>query len=347
VGSLEDSIFDDTWAIFERRLSSPELSVTFVVPIVCTPFTFEEASISRGVTIQRMSDEVQLARAMTSGYTAGVHPHVVDSATHAIFVRGQISNNFRLQNEDAWYNAGAYPIDNIERFLAALRVVTGAEIGFAKILIILDSEWSLGTCAYLPEVLGCLETRAYPVKFERHSWRLNSNPISEADATAAGVLASQLEDKRFHVAYRRINQCYLREHEDDSVLDAAIALESLLIEGSQGEITHKLSLRAAALAKLGDMCGQGPREVFRNVKKIYGLRSKIAHGDKGAAKKDKITIGDVDCKAHEAALRYLRAVMITLSKHSKYLHDPNAIDEDLLLGAAFVEARDAADNLEL
>ena len=59
------------------------------------------------------------------------------------------------------------------------------------------------------------------------------------------------------------------------LVDYVAALESFLVEGKEG-IATMLALRTAFFLE-GDR--QKGREIFKDIKKAYGLRSNIVHGD--------------------------------------------------------------------
>jgi hypothetical protein len=55
---------------------------------------------------------------------------------------------------------------------------------------------------------------------------------------------------RLQLVIKRLNSCYMREDQEDAILDATIGLEILLSDGETQEVTHKLALRLAALSTL-------------------------------------------------------------------------------------------------
>lgn len=82
--------------------------------------------------------------------------------------------------------------------------------------------------------------------------------------------------KVFDIALRRINLGRRRVSPGDTAIDAAIALEALLGDpNSSADMTYKLRLRCALfLAETLD----GRRAISEEVKALYALRSKVAHG---------------------------------------------------------------------
>ena len=154
------------------------------------------------------------------------------------------------------------------------------------------------------------------------------------DVTEVGRLHSKLletKSNKLTLATQRLNRCFLRESEEDSILDATMAMEMLLSDDSRQEITHKLALRMAALSKLSTTSTQPPIEVYRAVKKIYAYRSAVIHGSTKIEDKRELKLGNQErISAVTVAVNYLRSAISTLVEHSEYL-DPARIDEELLL----------------
>lgn len=91
--------------------------------------------------------------------------------------------------------------------------------------------------------------------------------------------------KNLESAIKRFNYGLQSLNFEDMVIDFMIALESLF--GDEGEITHKISIRIALLFGQNEF----DTECIRNfVKKMYGLRSKIVHGDDVGKALQKINI---------------------------------------------------------
>ena len=138
--------------------------------------------------------------------------------------------------------------------------------------------------------------------------------------------------KSIPIALKRLNSCMLRHDEEDTVLDATIALEVLLSDDGKTEMTHKLALRIAALSKLDDACKETPKEIFNKVKKIYSYRSGIVHGTKDLTKSRIIRIpNSVELKTVDVAIDILKMVLRVLLCNEQYF-DAKKIDEELLLG---------------
>jgi hypothetical protein len=125
----------------------------------------------------------------------------------------------------------------------------------------------------------------------------------------------------------------MRYEEEDRILDATIALEALLSDTEQQEISHKMALRMAALSKLDPQIGVPPYSVFQHMKAIYKYRSAIVHGNSTTQKLRSLRIPEYESDAvstTDMAIYYLRRLLVVLMLHKRYL-DPRSVDAELLL----------------
>jgi hypothetical protein len=140
---------------------------------------------------------------------------------------------------------------------------------------------------------------------------------------------------RLRLAIKRLNSCFLRENEEDAILDATIGMELLLSDSETQEVTHKLALRLAALSTLVPRYARQATTVFHNVKSsIYPYRSAVVHGNEsGANKKREIKTKTGDAiPAVKLATEYLGMAVQAVASNPEFL-DPRLIDEKILLGA--------------
>jgi len=186
----------------------------------------------------------------------------------------------------------------------------------------------------LPYVQG-VTVRSYPGFFEDYYWNIETVPfVSNEEMDQIAKLYNSISsatENSIHLSIKRLNQCLIRDNEEDSVLDATIALEALLSDDGNQEMTHKLAMRIGALSRLDKSHNRTPFESFCEVKKIYAYRSAIVHGSKGLDKKKIIKIGkESEVNAHVLAVEYLRVMMRVLLNHPSY-REPSNIDKELLL----------------
>jgi Apea-like HEPN len=81
-------------------------------------------------------------------------------------------------------------------------------------------------------------------------------------------------------AIRRFSYCHERHRQEDKVIDLFIAAESLFMSDDKyiGELKYRLSERASLFIGGSDIAAC--RNIFRNMKVAYNLRSDIVHGNR-------------------------------------------------------------------
>lgn len=319
----------------ENFIFNDLLYIDIVIPILFLKFDFDTFAIADGIEIKRIAEELHLARYKVKSYNVSVHESVVSSATHALVLKDWYVKNTKSSIRfDILSNPRAYPQDIIEKFFGAIRIATGFDTGYAQLMAVAIN-WMRHCKANLPHIEG-VNIRTYPSKFEDFYWNLESIPqISSSDAEIIGKLFTNLLDAKensINIALKRLNLCLVRDNEEDSVLDATIALEALLSDDDTQEMTHKLAMRIGALSKLAVDLKKEPTQVFKDIKSIYSYRSAIVHGSKNPDKKRLIKIDEEkNVSAHSLAVEYLRVLLRILIDNPIY-RDPKKIDNDLLLG---------------
>jgi hypothetical protein len=312
-----------------------QLPIDIVVPILFINFQFKEVKLSENIIIRRLTDDEQLSRKTIKSYNTSVHDEVMHSATHALVLTNwEVNNSEYSLRFDILNNPRAYPRDLIDKFFASLRIAHGFYTGYAQIFS-LAKQWQRHANANLPYTTG-VSVRAYPAILENYYWNVDNLPIlSENEAIDVGYLFNELckaTENSIELSVKRLNQCLVRENEEDSVLDATIALEALLAgDGNQG-ITHKLAMRVAGLAKVSNNFTMSPKQAFKDIKSIYDYRSAIVHGNKKIENKRLVKIDNSRSRTTlSLAIEYLRVIIKTLIELPEY-RDVSRIDTELLLG---------------
>lgn len=138
--------------------------------------------------------------------------------------------------------------------------------------------------------------RRYPPAYNDGAWNRPPQTLTvEAIDSAAELLAALgAASPRLELAARRFGQAQLREEEDDAILDACIALEAAFGDSQPTEMTYKVSMRIAGL-----LTDNYNAERIRNlVTRLYGWRSKIAHGDDPSKARRKFIAGTELTESH-------------------------------------------------
>jgi Apea-like HEPN len=316
------------------------LPVDIWIPILFVKFEEAEVILEDGVHIRKIPDDMQLARAETKSYGLAVHEDVLGSATHAfVLTNYEIANSHWGEWSKIARTSAAFPTDKVDLLFAMLRLVTGADTGYAQLLM--DPQgWASNYEADLRPLTGT-SIRRYPPAFENYYWTRSDLPnVDLIQARSIGDLygkVSRLDNEHFRnrllLATQRLNYCFLRENEEDAILDATSALEVLLTPGDHSEITHKLATRLAALSRL-EAQENAPNTVFRNIKRVYGHRSNVIHGNISKLRKsNRIQISETEAvPSVKVATDYLRSTLRVLIQNPEFL-EPSKIDEQLLLGS--------------
>ncbi len=332
---FESSIADLVVTEATNYVFLKKLPIDIVIPILFVNFQFEEFNLSENIVIRRLTDEEQLSRAKIKSYNTSIHDKVMHSATHALVLNNwEVNNSEHIVKFDILNNSRAYPRDLIDKFFASLRIVNGINTGYAQIFS-LARQWQSHAKANLPYTTG-VSVRAYPAVLEDYYWNIEELPLlTKSEASNIGHVFNKLcevTENSIELSVKRLNQCLVRDNEEDSVLDATIALEALLAgDGNQG-ITHKLAMRVAGLAKVSDNFATTPNQAFKDIKSIYDYRSAIVHGSKKVDKKRVVKIDESkSITAHSLAVDYLRIVIKTLLELPEY-RKVELIDSQLLLG---------------
>lgn len=121
--------------------------------------------------------------------------------------------------------------------------------------------------------------------------RISSRPyileVSEIESLRLVLDAvHRISNPSLRVALSRLNRQYTRETEDDRIIDAVVALESIYLAGVNDELKFRLGARVAAHLG-GDNAAERER-LFELVSASYDLRSSIVHGSLHKAQDSKV-----------------------------------------------------------
>jgi hypothetical protein len=328
---FNEELFKPIYLEWERAVFESHLSFDILVPIIRLKFSFDELQLGGGLSIERMSDGIQLSRGKSRSPYMSAHDDVIIAATHALVLKNWTIENgpTREAVSGALGDAAAFSdaLSQVDKFFAVLRAVTEVETGYCQV-ISRPIGWAHHWKADLPPI-SIFTVKAYPERLERIYWAEDVPELNADMCLSAGNLYSAImksSSSRLTLAARRLNAASLRNDEQDSILDVTIGLEALVGDESKGEMTHKLATRMAALSKIEQFKEHTPAEVFSFCKKIYNFRSAVAHGGHEVSKtrtvkiKEERTIPTV-----ELGIELLRFSLRVLSNNPMYL-DPHKLD---------------------
>jgi len=302
----------------ERRLFDETLSFIAIVPILFLKFELQEFRINESVSVEQLSDELQLARAWQGPWGFPDNSIVESAATHALFIRNQsLENENWLKNSQMTMSLESYPVEEINTFFAALRIATGYPTGYAQILA-LPVGWVSFYAADLIPIDGPT-TENYPPFFKAGYWQSEVPTVHSGEADGIRQAFNDLQKvfatehaQRVRLAMHRLNLSSMRTTDEDGVIDAMIAMEALLSDGPQ-EMTHKVAMRLAGLYKVADRSRS--EQAFKELKDIYKFRSKIVHGGAALEKHRGIDREEVKIPSADVAAEHLRNAFTVLIKN--------------------------------
>lgn len=259
------------------------LGLDMWVPILLTNFEKDYIDIDDNYYIKRLSNIEQLSRCRVKYYGSGVHDTVMGLANFVLVRKNLKLNlpephvNFSLSTFDPNYFAK----DEIDLYFLSQAIVCGKKSGYAQV-IYNPFNWGTSYKGNLIPLTG-FSIREYPEYFDNYVWLNKENFIQISDKEMDEIKElftyfKESNSKKLKNALNRLKFCLLRKNKEDSLLDAVIAMESLLDDESQGEITFKISLRMSYIISIYNK-NIDPNETFDAMRKIYKTRSKIVHGN--------------------------------------------------------------------
>jgi len=329
---IDYKLLEDIYLPVENNIFSDEPHFDIAVPILFVNFDFDEYKINDNVIIRRIRDEYHKSRISIVSYSPPITSALISSASHELVLQ-----NYYSKRTDNFFNSyfsdeSIYPHENIEYLFNSLKIISNINTGYAQVLVY-PHNWVRRYNIDLPYLTGT-SVKRYPNFYDNYYWTSTNLPkISIDEIKQIGELYIKLSvnrDNKIKIASKRLRYSYLRDNDEDSILDIIIALETLLSDSEKGEITHKLSLRISKLLSDFDK-KYDPINVFDSVKKIYAFRSKIVHGSSKVVTQKEIRIPNnpEPIKIVLLANDYLRDVIKILLFHPEFL-DSKKIDELLL-----------------
>lgn len=136
-----------------------------------------------------------------------------------------------------------------------------------------------------------------------------------------------VDSGRLRIAIRRFNQSQRRDDDTDALIDLWIGLEALFSD-SPADVTYKIAMRAALFI---EEKGEPRRDLFKQLKDGYVIRSDLVHGRRHPAE-----VAQVRSMAHEVLRESLRRLLVTAR-----VPEPREYDNIALGGWTFGPAEQA------
>ena len=329
------------------RFFADKLQVKIYIPICLVSFDVDEIELSDNIRIIRMSEDIQKSRQYNYSYEEYKENWVSVCATHMI-----VMDNYEIENSDDLsinsftQNYRAYPIQEIDYIMAAIRIVTGVTVGYEQVLCS-PIYWIDSFYADLEPLYGAKSHFVNPVEIDKLWMHLQISMITKEQIASIKRVYDNIKkceaDKKKSVlfAMKRFNRCMLRNEEDDMATDATIGLEALLAGGTKSEITYTISNRIP-IVFAHVQCDYYTSENSRAImKKIYNYRSKIVHGGEISDKVKFIEINNEKVELSRVAVDFLRYTLLFVLEHQEFTEDgkfDKYIDE-LMMKKNKVEAK--------
>jgi hypothetical protein len=319
----------------ERAILAPDLVADLVAPLALTSLDLDGPfDLGDGVRLEKLDEATQLARAHAySGRAETVPSALQAAATHAVVITGvKVDNSSPARR--VW--RALAPDDTsgkLDLALECLRVLTHIPTGYAQVFLRPDG-WADRWTQALPPVADARVHRRYPSSFDKYGWLKAPVTVSAEQLAAlpAVIASARKAEKPTRLALRRLSLAGLRDDEDDMMIDACIGIEALLSKDNT-EVTHKVALRGATVLATRAAQPIAPKEAFDMLKKTYGRRSDLVHGNRSDAKATYTFGNGATMRTSALAVILLRDILF-----SKLTSDPawtiDGLDEELLLSLA-------------
>lgn len=327
-----EDLLKSIYAQVENYIYAEYLYFDISIPILFLQFEEAEYTINENIIIRRIKDEYHKARFDIRSYSPPISDSIIASATHELVFKNYHIKKGKKYFDNSLSNEKAYPLFKFELFFNSIKIATNHTSGFAQILIY-PHDWVDFFKIDLPTLKG-ISVRKYPNYFDDFYWNNNSLPkINNYQTEKISTIFRSLltnENNKIQISNKRLRSSYLRDNEEDSILDIIIALETLLGDNEKGEITHKLALRTAKLISVYNK-NYNAIQVFNEVKKIYDFRSAVVHGSSKIDSKKEIRLHDEAEPINTISLAndFLREIIGILIENPIYL-DSKEVDKLLL-----------------
>ena len=295
------------------------ISFDIVIPLLNLNTECKSFSLSNKVRIQKMTIQDHLDRNIRTGGSISVKEEIVFKASHAlIFERFLTINNIKRSKNiynalELYENKKA----EINRTIQIMNLISDSKIGYCQLLFRQgdhECKW-FGETAY-SEIFG---ERKYPGTYDSTSY-FSEGKLHRSELFEIRKFSKiNLQDKRLSLAINKLNSSKLRSSSNDSIIDIATALESLLSDKSD-VLKFKLALRGSIIASIFKFSDFAAVEVKQGIKQFYDLRSSIVHGNhKNFTRLSKLKIGRDQITLHQFGQDLLRHILIFLVKKPSFI----------------------------
>lgn len=268
---LEPEAFRRAYVRLEEFFYSDRVRMRALAPLQRFSMDVDEVGLSEQLRIIQLpisERERAMSEAMRT-HLAG-WPELPGSETCALELLWEVRKHVR--DADVPMDASEDPDPTRERFdqaLSALRLIRGGAVGY-QYRVFESLTWN-------PTGFGRFGMRNAQSSLLGPTYKLTSEEVPSLRSLWNHIVGrSGPATGRLGTAIARFNSTYDRVRPEDRIIDLTIALEALLMtDNDQQELSYRLALRGAAL--LGDAPDQR-ESLFRDLRNLYHVRSRLAHG---------------------------------------------------------------------
>lgn len=313
---------------FERFCGMHEVVWTVSVPLLGVSVTDGPHSLSDGVVIRTADEQFKQALWATHGPGASYGETLADRDALTVAGIEAVLETAISAERDGWL-----PYAEADKLINP--VITAMRIYGARHLTSLV-QWMRGP----QEIEGLSKAPVSSVRVARGARQTPPSEMLAIDPDRAPEVRDWIEhyqkrtpDDALGFAIQRFDLCDERQSDDDRLVDAWIALESLLSLKGQTEISYRIALRLATL--LGGSASE--RKETRDLAKAsYNLRSDIVHGTPPAKRKTKRPVHEIVRETEDLLRKTLRLWILEAYKTPKDVID--RLDDRLVEGMPTTDA---------
>jgi hypothetical protein len=166
--SFDSDRFLEIYLPLEAGLLWEELPIEIHTPILLVRLTSDSYELEDAVSITRISEQMQLARARRDHDTHDVNEYLLQQASHALVLKKHVLPNSEYRQRYWGYNVAAPSLDIIDTFFACLRIITSIETGYAQLLLVPVGWLSAGS---IPKGIPLRRTNKTPLRQARSDRR--------------------------------------------------------------------------------------------------------------------------------------------------------------------------------
>lgn len=319
--SFDEKIFKETIRPFFNKIFSETLKLNVAVPILMIHFDKEIIPINENVQIRKMTEKELLSSYKVGPYSDTYEVFAVSCATHILELMNYSLPNVPMFSWFALDHKEAYPLEEINKWFVAFRIITKLETGYGQVLSY-PVGWGC-RAGNLMEVHGDKILNFNYKIITNSMWNKPLPTVNSEQLKSVSLLYNFLiktSNNSMNIAVRRLNLSYLRESDEDAIIDLVIAIEALVCNNDHGEITHKVSTRTALILSTLPDCQYTTIEVYSIVKKLYDFRSKVVHGSAKIDNSKLIKIkANITKDPISVATELLQNLILAISKKPEFL----------------------------